>query len=229
MNNKNNEYAERALKLTTLLTLIVAGYEVACSCSNYKAGMNFLDIASYATADINTYCIILILVNMILLPNAILLYRQSGISLKNEIYDEETLGKDIVLGLILAAVSAIISLLSLVVMKGRTGLAFAGWEKLSVSEIILMIISLGMVSGICKELFYRGLAKNFCESILGETTAFLLFNVMFGMLDWHNMGHSFVVGLLWIWGYKKSRHMVVPMIAHGGMNLISIVFYIVTV
>lgn len=228
MNNKNNEYSEKALKLTTLLTLIVAGYEVARSCSNYKAGMNFLDIASYATADINTYCIILILVNMILLPNAILLYRQSGISLKNEIYDKETLGKDIVLGLILAAVSAIISLLSLVVMKGRTDLAFAGWEKLSVSEIILMIISLGIVSGICKEIFYRGLAKNFCESILGETTTFLLFNVMFGMLDWHNMGHSFVVGLLWIWGYKKSRHMVVPMIAHGGMNLISIVFYIVT-
>ena len=102
---------------------------MARSCSNYKAGMNFLDIASYATADINTYCIILILVNMILLPNAILLYGQSGISLKNEIYDKETLGKDIVLGLILAAVSAIISLLSLVVMKGRTDLAFAGWEK----------------------------------------------------------------------------------------------------
>ena len=228
MNNKNNEYAEKALKLTTLLTLIVAGYEVARSCGSYKPGMNFLDIASYATADLNTYCIILILANMILLPNAILLYRQSGISLKNEIYDKETLFKDIVLGIILAAVSAIISLLSLIVMKGRTDLAFAGWEKLSVSEIILMIISLGLVSGICKEIFFRGFAKNFCESILGETTALLLFNVMFGMLDWHNMGHSFLVGLLWIWGYKKSKHMIVPMIAHGGMNLISVVFYIIT-
>ena len=156
MSKTYNEYAEKALKITTLLTLIVAGYEVARSCGSYKAGMNFLDIASYATADLNTYCIILILANMILLPNAILLYRQSGISLKNEIYDKETLGKDIVSGTILAAVSAAISLLSLLVMKGRTDLAFAGWGELSVSEIILMIISLGLVSGTCKEIFFRG-------------------------------------------------------------------------
>ena len=63
---------------------------------------------------------------------------------------------------------------------------------------------------------------------MGETTALLLFNMMFGLLDWFNMGHSFVVGLLWIWGYKKGKHLIVPMIAHGGMNLISVVFYIIT-
>ena len=78
------------------------------------------------------------------------------------------------------------------------------------------------------EIFFRGFAKNFCAGVLGETTAFLLFNMMFGLLDWFNMGHSFVVGLLWIWGYKKSKHLIVPMLAHGGMNLISVVFYIIT-
>lgn len=227
MNNKN-EYAEKALKLTTLLTLLVAGYEVAGACSNYKIGMNFLDIASFATADLNTYCVILILANMILLPSAILLYRQSGLSLKDEIYDKSTLGKDIILGIILAVVSASISLLSLLIMKGRTDLAFAGWGRLSISEIVLMTVSLGFVSGICKEIFFRGFAKNFGGPVLGETTAFLLFNIMFGMLDWHNIGHSFIVGLLWIWGYKKSKHMIVPMIAHGGMNLISVLFYVVS-
>ena len=227
MNNKN-EYAEKALKLTTLLTLLVAGYEVARACGNYKIGMNFLDVASFATADLNTYCIILILANVILLPSAILLYRQSGLSLKDEIYDKSTLGKDIILGIVLAVVSASISLLSLLIMRGRTDLAFAGWGRLSISEIVLMTISLGFVSGICKEIFFRGFAKNFAGPVLGETTALLLFNIMFGMLDWHNMGHSFIVGLLWIWGYRKSKHMIVPMIAHGGMNLISIIFYIVT-
>lgn len=99
---------------------------------------------------------------------------------------------------------------------------------MTVSEIVLMAISLGIVSGICKEIFFRGFAKNFCSGVLGETTALLLFNIMFGLLDWFNMGHSFVVGLLWIWGYKKSKHLIVPMIAHGGMNLISVVFYIIT-
>ena len=227
MNNKN-EYAEKALKLTTLLTLLVAGYEVARACGNYKIGMNFLDVASFATADLNTYCIILILANVILLPSAILLYRQSGLSLRDEIYDKSTLGKDIILGIVLAVVSASISLLSLLIMRGRTDLAFTGWGRLSISEIVLMTMSLGFVSGICKEIFFRGFAKNFAGPVLGETTALLLFNIMFGMLDWHNMGHSFIVGLLWIWGYRKSRDMLVPMIAHGGMNLISIFFYIVT-
>ncbi len=166
--NTKNEYAERALKLTTLLTLLVAGYEVAWACSNYKVGMNFLDIASYATADLNTYCIILILANLIFLPSALLLYKQSGISLKDEIYDKATLGKDIVLGLVLAGVSAAISLLSLLVIRGRTDLAFSGWGSLSVSEIVLMTVSLGFVSGICKEIFFRGFAKNFCGPVFGE-------------------------------------------------------------
>lgn len=228
MNDTNSQNAGKALKITTLLTLIVAGYEVFRSCQNYQTGMNLLDIASYANADLNTYCLVLILANLILLPSAILLYKHSGMSLKKEIFEKSSLSKDITLGILLAVVSSVISLLSLIVTKGRTDLAFAGWDRLTVGEIVLMIISLGIVSGICKEIFFRGFAKNFCGSILGETTALLLFNVMFGMLDWFNMGHSFLVGLLWIWGYKRSKHLIVPMIAHGGMNLISIIFYIVT-
>lgn len=41
--NTENKYAEKALQLTTLLTLLVAGYEVARACGSYKTGMNFLD------------------------------------------------------------------------------------------------------------------------------------------------------------------------------------------
>ena len=228
MNNTNSQNAEKALKITMLLTLIVAGYEVFRSCQNYQSGMNLLDMASYANADLNMYCLVLILVNFILLPSAILLYKQSGISLKEEIFDKSSLSKDIVLGIILAVASSVISLFSLIVMKGRTDLAFEGWDRLSVSEIVLMTISLVFVSGICKEIFFRGFAKNFCGSVLGENTALLLFNIMFGMLDWFNMGQSFIVGLLWIGGYKKSKHLIVPMIAHGGTNLIAILYYIIT-
>lgn len=228
MNNSKNQNAEKAIRITTALTLIVAGYEIFRSCQNYRLGMNLLDIASFANADLNTYCLVLILANIILLPRALLLYKDSCISLKDEIFSRDSLIKDIILGLSLAAISSIISLMTLVVNKGRTDYAFEGWNSLSISEICLMIISLGIVSGICKEIYFRGFAKNFCGSIFGETAALLLFNVMFGMLDWFNMGHSFIVGLLWIWGYKKSKHLIVPMIAHGGMNLISMVFYIIT-
>ena len=229
MNNATNHNAEKAMRITTALTFIVAGYEVFRSCQNYISGMNLLDIASFANADLNTYCLVLILANIILLPRAILLYKNSGISLKDEIFNKESLKKDIVLGVTLAVISSLISLLSIVVNKGRTSLAFEGWGSLSVSEILLMVVSLGFVSGICKEIYFRGLAKNFCGNAFGEIAALLLFNVMFGMLDWFNMGHSFIVGLLWIWGYRKSKHLIVPMIAHGGMNLISVVYFLITV
>ena len=229
MNNATNHNAEKAIRITTTLTFIVAGYEVFRSCQNYRSGMNLLDIASFANADLNTYCLVLILANIILLPRAILLYKNSGISLKDEIFNKESLKKDIVLGVTLAVISSLISLLSIVVNKGRTSLAFEGWGSLSVSEILLMVVSLGFVSGICKEIYFRGLAKNFCGNAFGEIAALLLFNVMFGMLDWFNMGHSFIVGLLWIWGYRKSKHLIVPMIAHGGMNLISVVYFLITV
>lgn len=229
MNNTNLQNAEKALKITTLLTLMVGGYEIFRSCQNYQEGMNLLDIASYATADLNTYCLMLIFANLILLPSAILLYKQSGISLKEEIYDKSSLGKDIIFGIFLAILCSFMNLIYyLISMQGRTDLAFGGWDKLSVSEIVLQTIALVFVSGICKEIYFRGFAKNFCGSVLGETTALILFNVMFGMLDWFNMGQSFLLGLVWIWGYRKRKHLIVPIIAHGGTNLISVIFSIIT-
>lgn len=229
MNNTNSQNAEKALKITTLLTLIVAGYEFLSSCQNYQSEMNIFDIASYGNSNLEMYCLVLIMANLILIPNAILLYKQSGISLKNEILDKSSLSRDVILGIVLAVVSSIIGLFTFFVMsRGRTDLAFSGWDKLNISEIILMVISLTFVSGICKEIFFRGFAKNFCGSVLGENTALLLFNIMFSLLDWFNMGQSFVFGLIWIWGYKKSKHLIVPMIAHGGVNFICVIFYIIT-
>lgn len=56
MKYTNSQSAEKAIKITTLLTLVVAGYEVLCSCQNYQTGMNLLDIASYANANLSSYC-----------------------------------------------------------------------------------------------------------------------------------------------------------------------------
>jgi hypothetical protein len=207
--------------------VVVAGYEVMRSCQNYTEGMNLPDIASYGNADVNMYCLILILCNLAFLPSAIMLYKQNGISLRDEIYSKKTLGKDILLGLVLVALSGLLNLLTVFIPSGKTELASEGWHDLSTGTVVLLIIALVFVSGICKEIYFRGLAKNFCGSILGETAALLLFNVMFGVLDWYNLGLSFVLGLLWIWGYKKSHHLIVPMIAHGGVNLLAIIYHIV--
>ncbi len=187
MKENNITYANNALTITTVLTLIVAGFEVFQSCRNYKEGMNLLDFASYSTADINAYCIVLILANLILLPGAIMLYKSKGISLKDEIYDKKTLGKDVLIGIAAAIVSSIISLVYLLINMGRTELAFVGWDNLSLGTIFLEVITLVFVSGICKEIYFRGFAKNFCGEVLGETVSLSLFNVMFGVLDWFNI------------------------------------------
>ena len=126
MNNTKFQNARQAVSITVLLTLIIAGYEVLRACQSYRTGMNLLDIASFANADLNTYCLVLILANIILLPKALWLYKENNISLKNEIYSKETLGRDITLGVVFAAVSSAVSLLSQLVSKGRTGPSFPG-------------------------------------------------------------------------------------------------------
>ena len=77
--------AKRALTLTTILTLFAAGFELFIAYSNYKPGMNFFDVASYVTANRYIYYLLLILVNMIMLPSAVLLFKENEISLKDEI------------------------------------------------------------------------------------------------------------------------------------------------
>lgn len=154
MNYTNSQNAEKALKITTLLTLIIAGFEFFSSCQSYQTGMNLLDIASYANENLSMYCLVLIFANLILISSAIFLHKQSGISLKKEIFVKSSLSKDIFLGIILAVISFVISLFSLIIMRGRTDLAFGGWDRLTMSEIVLMIISLVFVSGICKEIFF---------------------------------------------------------------------------
>lgn len=227
MNENNFKSARTALSVTTALTFFAAGFEVLMAMSSYRPGMNIFDIASFATANMNLYCLILILVNLILLPFAVLLYHQSGISLKKEIAEKKTLGRDILLGLAALSASLILSLAySFVYTAGRSELAYADTDT-SIGTTIMKIISLVFVSGICKEIYFRGFAKSFVGSVLGETKALLLVNILFAMLDWYNFGFSFFAGLIWIWSYKKSGHLISSMIPHAGVNLAGIIYMIV--
>lgn len=227
MKETNIPYAKTALTLTVVLTLFMAGFEVLMTFSGYRPGMNIFDIASYATANMNVYCLLLILANVALLPYAILLYHQSGISLKREIAEKKTLGRDILLGLAALAATLLLSLAyTFVYGAGRTELAFAEADT-SLGTTVMKIISLVFVSGICKEIYFRGFAKCFVGSVLGETKALVLFNLLFAVLDWYNFGFSFFAGLIWIWSYKKSGHLISSMIAHGGANLASIIYLLV--
>ena len=184
--------AKRALTLTTILTLFVAGFEIFIAYANYKPGMNFFDLASYVTSNRYIYYLILIVANMVLLPGAVLLFKENGLSLKDEIYGKKTLRKDIFYGIAALALTGIPTLLSTFVYGLQTDMACKG-EEMTPGSFIMGVLALGIVSGIVKEIFFRGLAKVFCGSVMGEMTALILFNVMFAMLDWYNFGLSFII------------------------------------
>lgn len=163
--------AKRALSLTTVLTLFVAGFELFTAYANYKPGMNFFDLASYVTANRYFYYLLLIIADMVMLPGAVLLFKENGLSLKDEIFEKKSLGKDILIGIIALALTGIPAILFSFIYNFQTD--------------------------------------------MGEMTAFILFNVMFAMLDWYNFGLSFIIGLIW------------TMIAHGGINIISLIYRMV--
>ena len=219
--------AKRALALTTTLTLFVAGFELLIAFAHVKPDMNFFDVASYVTSNRYIYYLVLIIANMVMLPSAILLFKENGISLKNEIFNKKTLGKDIIFGIVALALSGIAALIFAFFYKFQTDLA-AEHTHPTVGLTIMGVIALGLVSGIVKEIFFRGFAKIFCGPVMGEMTALILFNLIFALLDWYNFGLSFVIGLIWIWAYKKTGHLIAPMIAHGGINIISLVYWILT-
>ncbi len=219
MEEKKFSNAKRAVLIVTVLTFVVAFFELIFAFTQYQQGMTIGDVASYVTNKHHIYLLLLIIANLGLLPSALLLYKENGISLKDEIYDKKTLGKDILYGILGFIVSEAIGdgfgwLIEYIPGIGTTDLARHGRE-LNTGVVIMDIIALIFVSGICKEIYFRGLAKRFCAPVFGEMTALLLFNVLFAVLDWHNLGVSFIIGLIWIFFYRKTGHLITPMLCHA--------------
>lgn len=218
MNEKKYNNAKRAIGITMTLTLLVAMFELLIAFSQYQPGMTIGDVATYVTNKRHIYLMLLIIANLALLPGALLLYKENGISLKDEIYDKKTLVKDVLIGIGAFAISEILGdtygyLTDIIPGIGVTEMARQG-KEMGINVAIMEIIALVIVSGIVKEIYFRGLAKRFCGPVFGEMTALLLFNVLFALLDWFNLGVSFVMGLIWLLAYRKTKHLITPMICH---------------
>ena len=91
------ENSKKALAIVTVLTLFVAGFELFFAFTNYKPGMNFLDLTSYVISNKYIYFTLLIVANLALLPWAVMLYKENGISIRDEILDKKSIGKDILI------------------------------------------------------------------------------------------------------------------------------------
>ena len=81
MTEANIRNAKTALTITTVLTLFVAGFEVLMAMLCYKEGMNIFDLASWSTANMNAYCMILIIARFItsLGDNGVLMGAMAGL------------------------------------------------------------------------------------------------------------------------------------------------------
>ena len=219
--------ARRAITIVTLFTLITAGFELFMAFSHYQPGMTICDVASHVTRDNRIiYLSLLIIANLAFLPSALLLYKENGISLKAEIFDKKTLGKDILYGLVAFVISEFAGLLSEIpyYIPGIMETELACPEKeMGISVTVMEFIGMFLVSGIFKEIYFRGLAKRFCGPVFGDMAALLMFNVLFTILDWHNLGHSLIIGIIWSLAYKKTGHLITPMICHSLAGLVVVI------
>ena len=231
MDEKKYCNARWAIGIVSVLTLLVAGFELFIAYTQYQSGMTIGDVATYVTNKRHIYILLLIIVNLSLLPTALLLYKENGISLKDEIYDKKTLGKDILYGIVAYIASEVIGdvyawLINLIPGLGTTDMARQG-KEMGISITTMEIIGLVFVSGIVKEIYFRGLAKRFCGPVFGEMAALLMFNVLFAILDWHNLGCSFIIGLIWIFAYRKTNHLITPMICHICSGLFYVIYSLI--
>ena len=184
----------------------------------HKNGMNLFELAG-AIYD-KYYHLILaayIIVLPLFFPFALKLFRANGISITQELTSRKTIYGDIALG-ILAGISSYIFFFLDVHMVLKMPVEKAD----NISLILLEILSLVIVSGFFKEIYFRGIPYFLLKGKLGEWKSFLFGNICFTILDWPNFGLSFFLGLIWYLFFRKRGSLIIPIIGHGFFNLIGI-------
>jgi len=215
-----------ALFILLFVTISISYYEFITAINNFNPNGNVFDFCSGAVEYV-PYCMIFLLVLFAVLPIALLLFKENNISIKDAIYKKEFLFKDIIYGIILGIVSALIAYpFTLIRDLGSKYDHIIHYDS-SIWLYILLFISLTIVCGILKELYFRGFSKYFLKDVLGEKASIVLTSILFGIVDWQNMGSSVILGLLWGYTYKKNDRLIIPMIAHGLINAIGIIWLII--
>ena len=224
---KKEKIGMQALILLMMITALVVIYEVGTAINYLTIGDNFFDF-SLKASDTIPYCFVLMLVLFGAFPMAYVLFKNSNISLSKAIYDKNQLLGDVGLGLLGGILGAIVALVFNIVHIHFAVQTTGEVAELSVSVLSLRVFSLVIVCGILKEIYYRGFAKHFMKEIMGEKMAFLMTNILFGILDWQNLGASFISGLIWGRMYQKRERLIVPIVAHASLNLMGILFQVIS-
>lgn len=207
------------LMLITASPAIIIALFIAClGFFVHKIGMNLFEL----TSAINDKYYLLILMSYIIVlplffPFAIKLFRNNGISLVQNITSKKTFLQDITFGVLAGICSYIFFFLDVhVALKmpiEKTG---------NLLLVILEIVSLVIVSGFFKEIYFRGIPYLLMKSRYGEWKSFLFGNICFTILDWPNLGLSFFLGLIWYLFFRKRGSLIIPIVGHGLFNLLGI-------
>lgn len=218
------KFAKQAIMLAMFTASIMAIYEFIASALHYEMGMNIFDMAQYATNRAVPYHYALILCLTVSFPMVYLLFKEKGVNFKDAIYDKRTLVRDIAIGLLGAIISTALNGIWHFLMASQVSVpAYLPEVPFNSLNFALQIISLVFFSGFIKELIFRGLAMHMGKDVFGEWGAFLLFNIIFSILDWMNFGSSFVSGIIWFLCYRKTKKLITPIVCHGIGNLIAVV------
>lgn len=217
------KYVKQALIMAMFTASVMAIYEFAASALHFEMGMNVFDMSQYATNRSVPYNLALILCLTVSFPMVYFLYKEKGIPFKEVIYNRKTLPRDIAIGILGAIISTALNGVWHFLTSSQVKIP-ANLPKISFNgyNFILQIISLAFVSAFVKELIFRGFAMHMGAEVFVEFPAFILFNIIFAILDWMNFGSSFIGGIIWYLCYRKTKKLIPPIISHGLGNLIAI-------
>jgi membrane protease YdiL (CAAX protease family) len=216
----NEEMKEKKISSSKIMmipftvAIIMAIIEIAPAIQKYTDGMGVFEFAANRNSGI-PYYFALIFVLVSIFPVVYCVFKENGLKISNCIVKKEKLVGDISFGILAGMLSFLFTFLMDNIVMG-----YPVWRPAFNGTWILAFLSLVLVSGFFKEIYFRGLANHFLKERIGEWPAYLLTNTLFAILDWFNFGMSFVFGMIWIAFYRRRNRIIVPIIAHAIHNLI---------
>jgi len=158
------------------------------------------------------------------LPSALLLvfpFLLRGLRRRNIVLRQQWVTSNTLLGdLAVAALAAVCGLFAAVVYVRVTHFALPHPTHLPAP--LWRIAVLVVLAPPIKEVAFRLYPLLLLEPRLGALPAYFLGTAAFALVDWQNLGASFIAGSIWYLFYRWRRRLIVPTVAHALANLIAI-------
>ncbi|AKN30543.1 abortive infection protein [Clostridium carboxidivorans P7] len=226
MNEKTKNLNGKAV-IPTMSVLSIICLVVGISFIAIPYFTNGKNIKSALQTWSNFYIYYLAVILLVMLPFYLKDLKKRGVSpelLKKEIIDKNKLIGDILFGLL----GGILTFIITVLIVSFTPIKGIGSGQKDLTPILIQFLTLVIIAPLVKEIVFRLYSKLFLEEKYGMLVSVLISNIIFGVFDWHTTGISFIAGLLWYAFYIKRRRLIVPIVAHGSVNLISIICSIIS-